>query len=207
MGIQLVSVLAASVRSVRQVVKVRVLPTDLEAAALGATLSACNSAASWLSAAMHKQRVRRKYDAHKHFYTELRASFGLSAQPAIRVIGKVADGTPRCAPTLPPAATGHPGRPAGPRWLRRRSASAMMRPSRSINSAGFLRTKPRPPGWCSFTSTLPTRAKPAMRADGSTNATDVRKQYSSVAGVASLGTPTTMQRSTSPPAVSNAGAK
>ena len=72
-------------------IKVRVLPTDSEAAALDATLNACNSAASWLSAAMHKQRIHRKYDAHRYFYTELRARFGLSAQPAIRVIGKVAD--------------------------------------------------------------------------------------------------------------------
>lgn len=100
-------------------VKVRVLPTDSEAAALDATLSACNSAVSWLSAAMHKQRVHRKYDAHKHFYTELRACFGLSAQPAIRVIGKVADAYASLRVNLPPAATGHPGRPAGPRWLRR----------------------------------------------------------------------------------------
>ena len=39
MNIQLVSVLAASVGSVRQVIKVRVLPTDSEAAALDATLN------------------------------------------------------------------------------------------------------------------------------------------------------------------------
>jgi len=76
---------------VKQVVKVRMLPTDSEAAALAATLSVCNSAASWLAAAMHEQRVHRKYDAHKHFSTELKERFGLSAQPAIRVIGKVAD--------------------------------------------------------------------------------------------------------------------
>ena len=109
--IQLVSVLAASVRSVRQVVKVRVLPTDLEAAALDATLSACNSAASWLSAAMHKQRVHRKYDAHKYFYTELRASFGLSAQPAIRVIGKVADAYASLRANVAAGSYGPPGSP------------------------------------------------------------------------------------------------
>ncbi|MGH3674431.1 MAG: RNA-guided endonuclease InsQ/TnpB family protein [Mycobacterium sp.] len=85
------SVPADTVLLVKQVVKVRVLPTGLEAAALEATLCACNSAASWLSARMHADGVHRKYDAQKHFYTELRRRFGLSAQPTIRVIGKVAD--------------------------------------------------------------------------------------------------------------------
>jgi hypothetical protein len=42
-------------------------------------------------ARMHEQRVRGKFTAQKRFYTELKAGFGLSAQPAIRVIGKVAD--------------------------------------------------------------------------------------------------------------------
>jgi putative transposase len=83
-GMHRLSVLTASVRRVKQVVKVRMLPTDSEAAALGATLSACNSAASWLAAAMHEQRVHRKYDVDKRFYTELKERFGLSAQPAIR---------------------------------------------------------------------------------------------------------------------------
>ena len=82
---------AVTVPSVKQVVKVRVLPTESEAAALQATLRSCNHAATWLSAAMHAERVHRKFDAHHHFYTELRARFGLAAQPAIRVIGKVAD--------------------------------------------------------------------------------------------------------------------
>src|SRR5271166_4785 len=76
---------------VKQVVKVRMLPTDVESTALAGTLLACNRAASWLSAKMHAERVHRKNDAQKRFYTELRARFGLSAQPAIRVIGKVAD--------------------------------------------------------------------------------------------------------------------
>jgi putative transposase len=84
------SVPTVSVASVKQVVKVRVLPTEEQAAALGATLGACNAAASWLSGRMHDQRVRRKHEAQKRFYTELKQLFGLSAQPAIRVIGKVA---------------------------------------------------------------------------------------------------------------------
>ena len=85
------SVPAVTVLLVKQVVKVRVLPVGLEAAALNATLRACNNAASWLSAQMHADGVHRKYDAQRRFYAELRQRFGLSAQPAIRVIGKVAD--------------------------------------------------------------------------------------------------------------------
>jgi IS605 OrfB family transposase len=85
------SVHAVSVAGVKQVVKVRMLPTEEQAAALGATLRTCNAAASWLSGRLHEQRVRHKREAQKRFYTELKQRFGLSAQPAIRVIGKVTD--------------------------------------------------------------------------------------------------------------------
>ncbi len=80
-----------SVAGVKQVVKVRMLPTQQQSAALQATLRTCNEAASWLSTGMHAERVRGRHDAQKWFYTELKARFGLAAQPAIRVIGKVAD--------------------------------------------------------------------------------------------------------------------
>jgi putative transposase len=84
------SVPAVSVCAVKQVVKVRMLPSEEEAAALGNTLCRCNEAASWLSGRMHEHRVGGKYETQKRFYTELKQRFGLSAQPAIRVIGKVA---------------------------------------------------------------------------------------------------------------------
>ncbi len=84
------SVVAVSVPSMKRVVKLRLLPTEAEAAALEATLVVCNRAASWLSAAMHTDRVHRRHDAQKRFYSELKRRFGLSAQPTIRVIGKVA---------------------------------------------------------------------------------------------------------------------
>jgi putative transposase len=76
---------------VKRVVKVRLLPTEVESAALAATLTACNAAAAWLSTQFHRRRVRNKIDAQRLFYAELRQRFGLSAQLAIRVIGKVAD--------------------------------------------------------------------------------------------------------------------
>jgi putative transposase len=84
-------VLAISVRWMKKVVKVRLLATEQQAAALETTLRVCNEAASWLSALMHAGRVRRKHDAQRQFYTDLRQRWGLSAQPAIRVIAKVAD--------------------------------------------------------------------------------------------------------------------
>jgi len=76
---------------VKRVVKVRLLPTQEQASALSATLHTCNAAASWLAQRMHEQRVFRKPAVQKKFYPELRERFGLSAQPTIRVIGKVAD--------------------------------------------------------------------------------------------------------------------
>ena len=83
--------LVVSVAGVKQVLKVRMLPTREQSAALQATLKTCNEAASWLSTGMHADRVHRKHDVQARFYTELKWRFGLSAQPAIRVIGKVAD--------------------------------------------------------------------------------------------------------------------
>ena len=82
-----------------------------QAAALGATLGTCNAAASWLSAAMHEQRVGGKFEAQKRFYTELKDRFGLSAQPAIRVIGKVVDAYTTLKANIDAGNYGPPGSP------------------------------------------------------------------------------------------------
>jgi putative transposase len=84
------SVVVHSLRGVKQVIKVRLLPTEAEAA-LDTTLRTCNAAATWLSQQMHATRVFRKFDAQRRFYVELRERFDLGAQPTIRVLGKVAD--------------------------------------------------------------------------------------------------------------------
>jgi IS605 OrfB family transposase len=86
-------------------------PTEDEAAALAATLRTCNEAASWLSAAMHAERVHRKHDSQKRFYTTLKRQFGLSAQPAIRVIGKVADAYTARRANISAGNCGPPGSP------------------------------------------------------------------------------------------------
>jgi putative transposase len=77
--------------SVKLAVQVRLLPTPEQAAALLATLNACNAAASWLSGQMHTAGIFRKFGVQKRFYAELRERFELAAQPAIRVIGKTCD--------------------------------------------------------------------------------------------------------------------
>jgi IS605 OrfB family transposase len=53
--------------------------------------------------------VFRKHDAQKRFYTELRKRFGLAAQPAIRVIGKVADAYAALRANLAAGNYGPPG--------------------------------------------------------------------------------------------------
>jgi hypothetical protein len=121
---------------VKQVVKVRVLPTDAESAALTATLFACNEASSWLSAKMHAQRVHRKYDAHKRFYTEIRERFGLSAQPAIRVISKVADAYTTLRANI---RAGHYGPPGSVK--RKKTATT------PINFRVLVVAAPRTAGW------------------------------------------------------------
>jgi len=76
---------------VKQVVQVRLLPTPEQASALLETLHVCNEAASWLAEQMHVSQVFQKFEVQKRWYSELKARFGLSAQPAIRVIGKTVD--------------------------------------------------------------------------------------------------------------------
>jgi putative transposase len=120
------SVAVASVRFVKQVIKLRVLPSDGEAAALDQTLRTCNAAASWLSAQMHAARVFRKIDVQHRFYTELRVRFGLAAQPAIRVIGKVTDAYASLRANI---AAGNYGPPGSDRRRRVEDSPIVFRPS------------------------------------------------------------------------------
>ncbi len=76
----------------KQVINMRVLPTEAEAIAFDATLRTCDAASTWLSQQMHASRTFRKFDAHHRFYAELLERFGLASQPTIRVIAKVVAG-------------------------------------------------------------------------------------------------------------------
>lgn len=70
--------------------QVKLLPTLEQARALSSTLSACNEAAAWVSRTAFEQRVFARHALQRLVYAELKAR-GLSAQPALHVIRKVAD--------------------------------------------------------------------------------------------------------------------
>ncbi|MFS8103744.1 transposase [Lentzea alba] len=85
---------------VKLVVQVKLLPTPVQAAALALTLRACNAAAGHASRVAFERDVKSRNELQKLCYREIKARFGLSAQPAVRVVKKVVDAyaTPRrCA--------------------------------------------------------------------------------------------------------------
>jgi len=75
---------------VKLVVQVKLLPTLEQARALEATLTACNALATSISAIAHEKRVASAFELH-HLTYHQSAGSGVSAQPRIRAIKKVAD--------------------------------------------------------------------------------------------------------------------
>lgn len=73
------------------VVQVKLLPTSEQASALEATLRACNRAATWASQVAHTRNLTDRNGLQKEVYADLKSVFGLSAQPAVRVVKKVVD--------------------------------------------------------------------------------------------------------------------
>ncbi|MER5899682.1 transposase [Streptomyces mirabilis] len=73
------------------VVQVKLLPTPVQASALEATLRACNRAATHASTVAFNRGVRDRSGLQKEVYADLKAAFGLSAQPAVRAVKKVVD--------------------------------------------------------------------------------------------------------------------
>ena len=73
------------------VVRVKLLPSPEQAQALQATLRACNEAADHASQVAQSTGATNKYLLQRTVYHELKHRFGLSAQPTVRVLGKVAD--------------------------------------------------------------------------------------------------------------------
>lgn len=78
------------VMAVKRTVVVKLAVTDAQDEALKATLLICNHAADFVSDAAQRCADRRAFTLHKSVYTQVK-SMGLSAQPAVRVIKKVAD--------------------------------------------------------------------------------------------------------------------
>ncbi|MEV6245081.1 transposase [Streptomyces sp. NPDC051742] len=72
------------------VVRVKLLPTPEQASALATTLRACNEAANWLSVRAFEGGRTSRASLQALWYAGLKAR-GLSAQPALHVLRKVAD--------------------------------------------------------------------------------------------------------------------
>ncbi|MGW7692227.1 RNA-guided endonuclease InsQ/TnpB family protein [Streptomyces asiaticus] len=73
------------------VVQVKLLPTPEQASVLNATLRACNRAATHASQVAFDRALKDRNGLQKEVYADLKAMFGLSAQPAVRVVKKVVD--------------------------------------------------------------------------------------------------------------------
>ncbi|MER7788158.1 transposase [Streptomyces sp. NPDC097640] len=73
------------------VVQVKLLPTPEQASALEATLRACNRAANYASQVAFVKGLKDRNGLQKEVYADLKARFGLSAQPVVRAVKKVVD--------------------------------------------------------------------------------------------------------------------
>jgi predicted transposase len=69
---------------------VKLLPTDDQYRALMHTLERANAACNWLSEQAWSIKAFGQFGLQKLYYSQLRANYDLSAQMAVRCIGKVA---------------------------------------------------------------------------------------------------------------------
>ena len=106
-------------------VRVKLLPSPEQAQALQATLRSCNEAADHASRIAQTTGARDKYALQRAVYHELKARFGLSAQPTVRVLGKVADAYTTRQANLK---AGNLGRKGSPRRARIESTPIGFRP-------------------------------------------------------------------------------
>ncbi|MGW3414710.1 RNA-guided endonuclease TnpB family protein, partial [Streptomyces sp. NPDC000888] len=90
------------------VVQVKLLPSPEQVAALEATLRACNRAADHVSRIAFEAGVRDRNGLQKLVYADVKAAFGLSAQPAVRVVKKVVDAYSALAASLKAGRLGGP---------------------------------------------------------------------------------------------------
>ncbi|MFI2649518.1 RNA-guided endonuclease InsQ/TnpB family protein [Micromonospora fulviviridis] len=110
----------------RLVVQVKLLPTPEQAAALEATVRACNAAASEVAMVARERAVYRNYDLRKHTYAGIKADYGLGAQAAQHVIKKVADAYTVLKANIK---AGRLGKPGSKRRRRAEAAPIAFRPN------------------------------------------------------------------------------
>ncbi|MER7373917.1 RNA-guided endonuclease InsQ/TnpB family protein [Streptomyces lanatus] len=107
------------------VVQVRLLPTPEQAAALEATLRACNEAATWASEIAFEKDVKRNFALREHTYCEIKARWGLGAQAAQHVVKKTCDAYATLKANLK---AGNLGRPGSKRYRRAVEKPVAFRP-------------------------------------------------------------------------------
>lgn len=107
------------------VVQVKLLPSPEQAAALEATLRTCNQAADHVSRVAFESGTRDRNGLQKLVYADVKAKFGLSAQPAVRVVKKVVDACSTLAASLK---AGRLGQPSSRRYRRATGSPVGFRP-------------------------------------------------------------------------------
>ncbi|MFD7440200.1 RNA-guided endonuclease InsQ/TnpB family protein [Streptomyces sp. NPDC059909] len=107
------------------VVQVKLLPTPVQAAALEATLRACNEAATWVGKVAFEKDVKKNFALRKLTYGEVKARWGLGAQAAQHVIKKTCDAYRTLASNLK---AGNLGKPGSKRYRRASETPIAFRP-------------------------------------------------------------------------------
>ncbi len=114
-----------SVPVVKLVVQVKLLPTPVQAAALEATLRACNEAATWASRLAFEKDVKNNFALRKLAYGEVKTRWRLGAQAAQHVIKKTCDAYATLRANLK---AGNLGRPGSRRYRRATEKPIAFRP-------------------------------------------------------------------------------
>ncbi|MER5540720.1 RNA-guided endonuclease TnpB family protein, partial [Streptomyces mirabilis] len=97
------------------VVQVKLEPTPKQAAALQATLRACNEAATWVSEIAFERGEFKNFALRKHAYDAVKSRWNLGAQAAQHSIKKVCDAYATLKANL---RAGNLGRPGSRRYRR-----------------------------------------------------------------------------------------
>ncbi|WP_328977075.1 transposase [Streptomyces canus] len=107
------------------VVQVRLLPTPEQAAALEATLHACNEAASWVSEVAFARGEFKNFTLRQHTYDTVKSRWRLGAQAAQHVIKKTCDAYTTLKANLK---AGNLGKPGSKRYRRAAEKPISFRP-------------------------------------------------------------------------------
>ncbi|MEU6373972.1 transposase [Streptomyces sp. NPDC046909] len=107
------------------VVQVKLLPTPEQSLALEATLRACNRAADYVSQVSFDERLKDRNSLQRAVYADVKAAFGLSAQPVVRVVKKVVDAYATLRGNLK---AGNLGAPGSKRYRKATSSPITFRP-------------------------------------------------------------------------------